>query len=243
MVRQPGLGDEYSGDNHRLLAEIPGFQFRSLDDSINSLYRWYLERKAEIDPAKVALRCMTQGVSMTVSEPILQQDSRSSGFRPCPVCRGIRSTLLYRQSFEQLSGARLLNGYDVVICHKCGAAFSDGIPEQQVFDQYYRDLSKYEQDHRPLKAAVETKISSTGRHHRTVHPHRRYPNPRNWQRVGSLAESPAGTRLPQSLRVRSFSRLRSRRQRNSTASLVSLRHGVLNSPSGSPIRVSGGLPV
>jgi len=53
VVRQPGLGDEYSGDNRRLLEELPGFQFRPMDDSINALYRWYLERKQEIDPERL----------------------------------------------------------------------------------------------------------------------------------------------------------------------------------------------
>jgi SAM-dependent methyltransferase len=82
---------------------------------------------------------------MTVSAPMLQErPSESAASRPCPICRGTRSTLLYRQSFEQLSRARLLSGYDVVICQNCGAGFSDGIPEQDVFDRYYRDLSKYD---------------------------------------------------------------------------------------------------
>ena len=52
IVQQSGLGDEYSGDNRRLLEEID-FQFRSPDDSIAALYRWYVERKAEIDPARL----------------------------------------------------------------------------------------------------------------------------------------------------------------------------------------------
>ncbi len=51
VVRQPGLGNEYSGDNARLMAEIPDFHFREMDDSIASLYRWYEERKQSIDPA------------------------------------------------------------------------------------------------------------------------------------------------------------------------------------------------
>ena len=73
--------------------------------------------------------------------------------RPCPVCRSIESNLLYRQSFEQLSQARLLDGYDVVACLDCGAAFASGIPEQEVFDQYYRDLSKYDDRDRPTEEA------------------------------------------------------------------------------------------
>jgi SAM-dependent methyltransferase len=64
--------------------------------------------------------------------------------RPCPICGCAKSKALYRQSFEQLSGARLLNGYTVAICENCGAGFANDIPEQRVFDDYYRDLSKYD---------------------------------------------------------------------------------------------------
>lgn len=64
--------------------------------------------------------------------------------RPCPVCGGIRSKVLFRQSFESFSGASLLDGYDVVICEDCGVGFADDIPLQSAFDEYYRDLSKYE---------------------------------------------------------------------------------------------------
>lgn len=53
LVRDPGLGQEYSGDNRRLLEELPGFQFRPLDDSIHALYRWYLDRKQTIDPERL----------------------------------------------------------------------------------------------------------------------------------------------------------------------------------------------
>jgi UDP-glucose 4-epimerase len=53
IVSGPGLGHEYSGDNRRLLEELPGFQFRSVDDSIRALYRWYPERKSTIDPERL----------------------------------------------------------------------------------------------------------------------------------------------------------------------------------------------
>jgi GDP-L-fucose synthase len=51
LVKNEGLGDEYSGDNARLLEEIPGFRFREMDDSIARLYQWYEARKGAIDPA------------------------------------------------------------------------------------------------------------------------------------------------------------------------------------------------
>jgi SAM-dependent methyltransferase len=38
-----------------------------------------------------------------------------------------------------------MDGYTVVICEGCGAAYANDIPPQSVFDEYYRDLSKYEE--------------------------------------------------------------------------------------------------
>jgi SAM-dependent methyltransferase len=69
-----------------------------------------------------------------------------SSFAPrhCPVCGATKSKTLYHQSFEQLSGARLLAGYKVAICLRCGAGFAADIPDQHTFDEYYRDLSKYD---------------------------------------------------------------------------------------------------
>ena len=64
--------------------------------------------------------------------------------RPCPVCDGLPSIVLFHQSFAGIEGARLLDGYDVLVCANCGAGFAGGIPEQPAFDEYYRDLSKYE---------------------------------------------------------------------------------------------------
>jgi SAM-dependent methyltransferase len=40
-----------------------------------------------------------------------------------------------------------LDSYDLVVCAQCGFGFADGIPAQDVFDAYYRDLSKYEHQH------------------------------------------------------------------------------------------------
>lgn len=47
-VAQPGMGREYSGDNRRLLAEMGGYRFRIMDDSIRELYNWYEARKEDI---------------------------------------------------------------------------------------------------------------------------------------------------------------------------------------------------
>jgi UDP-glucose 4-epimerase len=53
VVKQDGMGEEYSGDSQRLQAELPGFHFRELQDSIEELYRWYARRKPEIDSSKL----------------------------------------------------------------------------------------------------------------------------------------------------------------------------------------------
>lgn len=68
--------------------------------------------------------------------------------RPCPICGAQSSRVLFSPQFEPLSDVHLLDGYDVSVCEVCGAGFADGIPEQAVFDAYYRDLSKYEYGHR-----------------------------------------------------------------------------------------------
>jgi SAM-dependent methyltransferase len=68
--------------------------------------------------------------------------------RPCPVCGGRRHRKLFRQAFAAVSGATLLEGYDVVLCEDCGCGFADDLPEQSAFDAYYQDLSKYEASQR-----------------------------------------------------------------------------------------------
>jgi SAM-dependent methyltransferase len=70
------------------------------------------------------------------------------GERACPVCGSCAKELIFSQSFEELGGVGLLSGYDVVICDDCGAGFADHIPSQSALDKYYRDLSKYEYQHR-----------------------------------------------------------------------------------------------
>ena len=64
--------------------------------------------------------------------------------RACPVCSGSQAKPLFEQRFDQLSGASLLNGYTIVLCCDCGAAFANDVPQQAAFDEYYREFSKYE---------------------------------------------------------------------------------------------------
>jgi SAM-dependent methyltransferase len=64
--------------------------------------------------------------------------------RICPVCAHEEKQLLYSQHFSPYFERGLLDGYDVVVCKKCGFCFADKIPAQEVFDVYYKKMSKYE---------------------------------------------------------------------------------------------------
>ncbi|MCX6008115.1 MAG: hypothetical protein NTZ34_12770, partial [Chloroflexi bacterium] len=60
--------------------------------------------------------------------------------RACVVCGNGASKLLFRQSFSEMSSGSLLQGYDVVVCDKCGFGYADHIPDQADFDAHYRDM-------------------------------------------------------------------------------------------------------
>jgi 2-polyprenyl-3-methyl-5-hydroxy-6-metoxy-1,4-benzoquinol methylase len=68
--------------------------------------------------------------------------------RNCPVCGASRKELLFRQIFSPAVEGNFLSGYDVVTCLECGFGFADGLPSQADFEQYYREMSKYEYGHR-----------------------------------------------------------------------------------------------
>lgn len=65
--------------------------------------------------------------------------------RHCAVCQANHPRLLFPQRFVPLSEGTLLTGYDVVACEQCGFCYADHLPGQEIFDAYYRDMSKYEQ--------------------------------------------------------------------------------------------------
>ena len=54
VVKNPGMGDEYTGGNSRLREEMPGFQFTSLDKGMQALYSWYAANKEKIEYEKIA---------------------------------------------------------------------------------------------------------------------------------------------------------------------------------------------
>ena len=47
-----------------------------------------------------------------------------------------------------MSTGSLVNGYDIVVCSTCGFGYANDIPDQSVFDSYYREMSKYEHNDR-----------------------------------------------------------------------------------------------
>src|SRR5664280_1086162 len=76
--------------------------------------------------------------------------------RKCPICASKETQLIFRQSFSQMSNGNLLDGYDVESCKECGFCFADQIPSQEVFDLYYREMSKYEKnDQEPKETKYE----------------------------------------------------------------------------------------
>ncbi len=87
---------------------------------------------------------MLNGEATSMLDRFTKRERSRFPARRCPVCGGGGSRQLYRQSFQQLSQIQPLDGYDVVICEGCGAGYADDIPPQAAFDDYYRELSKYD---------------------------------------------------------------------------------------------------
>jgi SAM-dependent methyltransferase len=68
--------------------------------------------------------------------------------RACPVCGESEKAVLFEQRFQGIEGGSLLAGYDVVACRACGFCFANNLPDQAGFDDYYREMSKYEYQER-----------------------------------------------------------------------------------------------
>jgi 2-polyprenyl-3-methyl-5-hydroxy-6-metoxy-1,4-benzoquinol methylase len=65
--------------------------------------------------------------------------------RRCEICFSPIRRLLYDQQFVAFDDdSGLLPGYDLTVCARCGFVYADGIPEQVVFERYYREMSKHE---------------------------------------------------------------------------------------------------
>ncbi len=57
VVKRPGMGHEYSGDNSLLKEEMPSFKFTPLQAGIGKLYQWYAQKKenGELEISKIKL--------------------------------------------------------------------------------------------------------------------------------------------------------------------------------------------
>ena len=53
-----------------------------------------------------------------------------------------------------MSEGSILDGYYVVVCKNCGFVYADGIPDQYVFNKYYKSLSKYEYEYQDGKVTI-----------------------------------------------------------------------------------------
>jgi UDP-glucose 4-epimerase len=49
LVGEEGMGLEYTGDNSRLRAELPGLRFTPLEEAVRRLYGWYADHRDVID--------------------------------------------------------------------------------------------------------------------------------------------------------------------------------------------------
>ena len=65
--------------------------------------------------------------------------------RFCPICGYDKKEVLYTRHFAAFQGVSFLTTYDVVCCDKCGGVYADNIPNQEDFEKYYEENSKYEQ--------------------------------------------------------------------------------------------------
>ncbi len=55
IVKEPGLGLEYSGDNTRLRSEMPEIRFTPIEQAIDQLYNWYSAHVHLIDKDKLLI--------------------------------------------------------------------------------------------------------------------------------------------------------------------------------------------
>ena len=49
VLKNPGMGNEYSGSNSRLRSELPDFKSTPMEQSLRELFGWYAQNKEAID--------------------------------------------------------------------------------------------------------------------------------------------------------------------------------------------------
>lgn len=62
--------------------------------------------------------------------------------RACSICNSQRKKFLTHQRFYSLSNKNF--SYDIVACKDCGFVYADNTPSQNVYNDYYKKMSKYE---------------------------------------------------------------------------------------------------
>lgn len=64
--------------------------------------------------------------------------------RPCAICGAVEAEPLHHQEFYLPEGHPLAAGYNVVACRECGFVFADTLVDQEAYDLFYAQRSKYE---------------------------------------------------------------------------------------------------
>lgn len=64
--------------------------------------------------------------------------------RSCPICNNLQGELLHKQLFVLPSNSPLPSEYEIVTCINCGFVFADTPANQTIYNNYYTQLSKYE---------------------------------------------------------------------------------------------------
>jgi 2-polyprenyl-3-methyl-5-hydroxy-6-metoxy-1,4-benzoquinol methylase len=73
-----------------------------------------------------------------------KDDWMKAAARACPICNDTQADVLHTQRFELPAGHPLSNGYDVVVCLRCGFIYADSSVKQADYDRFYAEYSKYE---------------------------------------------------------------------------------------------------
>jgi 2-polyprenyl-3-methyl-5-hydroxy-6-metoxy-1,4-benzoquinol methylase len=76
--------------------------------------------------------------------------------RPCPICNGPDFDILYHSNFELFEGDPLSPDYDVVCCGHCGFAYAATALQQDDYDRFYIEMSKYIDSVNSTGAGVST---------------------------------------------------------------------------------------
>lgn len=69
-----------------------------------------------------------------------------SSIRHCPICGYEKAEILHTQNFLLTENHPLPKNYDVVCCKKCGFVYADTPASQNVYDYFYTEWSKYEDE-------------------------------------------------------------------------------------------------